>query len=162
LEALLKFKDTGRQLLDAHRLFAILPNDVAVPEHLKPARVVVETQPEEKTLSHFAAPKTVRVSASMPAGAGRLHFHFVNYNRVEPDEPKSPGRGIVDEKPIATKAISCDVRLPAEFGNPRVTVFTPESPTPVAVASTFENDRLTFEVPGFLVYAVIEVLPDAQ
>jgi len=162
LEALLKFKDTGRQLLDAHRLFAILPDDVAVPEHLKPARLVMEAQAEEKTLSHFDAPKTVRVSASVPAGAGKLHFHFVNYNREEPEEPKSPGRGIVDEKPIATKAIACDVRLPAELGNPRVTVFTPESPTPVAVASKFGNDRLTFEVPGFLVYAVIEIRPEAQ
>ncbi len=159
MDALLHFKDTGHSLLDAHRLFAILPDDVVVPEHLKVAGIIRNAQAEKKSWSRFDAPKTVRVSASVPASGGKLHFHFVNYNRIEPEKPKSPGRGIEDEKPITTKTIACDVLLPAEFKNPRVTVFTPESPTPVEIASKFENGRLKFEVPGFLVYAVAEIQP---
>lgn len=159
MDALLNFKDTGHGLLDAHRLFAILPDDVAVPEHLKAARTVKDAATEEKSWSRFDAPKTVRVSASVPASGGKLHFHFVNYNRIEPEKPKSPGRGIEDEKPIATKAFACDVALPAEFKNPRVTVFTPESPTPVEIASKLETGRLKFEMPAFLVYAVAEIQP---
>jgi len=159
MDALLKFKDLGRSLLDAHQLFAILPDDVAVPDHLKAARSIREVRTEDKTGSRFDAPKTVRISASVPASGGKLHFHFVNYNRDEPEKTKSPGRGIQDEKPIAAKAIPCDVLLPKEFKDPRVTVFTPESPTPVPIASKAGNGRLNFEVPGFLVYAVVEIQP---
>ena len=86
----------------------------------------------------------------------------MNYNRTEPEKPKSPGRGIEDEKPIATNAITCDVMLPADFKNPRVTVFTPESATVIQITSKFENGRLKFEVPSFLVYAIAEIQPDAK
>ena len=162
MDALLQFKDLGHGLLDAHRLFAILPDDVAVPAHLTAARVVADAQTTEKSWSRFDAPKTVRVSASEPAGGGKLHFHFVNYNRTEPEKPKSPGRGIEDEKPITTAVFACDVALPAEFKNARVTILTPESPEAVPLASKLENGRLKFEVPGFLVYAIAEIQPDGK
>jgi hypothetical protein len=122
-----KFKTLGRRLLDEHRLFAVLPDDIAVPDHLKATRVIKGEAVEDETRSRFEAPKTVRVSASQPAAGGSLHLHFVNYNRDEPAKPKSPGSGIQDEKPIATPVIACDVRLPSGFSKPRVVVFTPES-----------------------------------
>jgi hypothetical protein len=162
MDALLNFKDLGRSLLDAHRLFAILPDDVAVPEHLKPAKTITNAKAEEKSWSRFDAPKTVRVSASVPADGGKLHFHFVNYNRIEPEKPKSPGRGIADEKPIATDAFACDVALPAEFKNARVFVLTPESSAAVPIASKLENGRLKFTIPSFLIYALAEIQPGTE
>ncbi len=118
---------------------------------------------EDKAASRFDAPKTVRVSASVPAtGGGQLNFHFVNYNRDEPAKPKSPGAGIQDEKPIATPVIACDVRLPQGFRQPRVTVFTPESSKPTPIAAKFAEGRLRFEVPSFLVYSVVEVQSDQK
>jgi len=152
-----KFKTTGRRLLDEHCLFAVLPDDVAVPDHLKELPSTIESPAEVETRSHFAAPSTVRVSASRPAVGGPLHLHFVNYNREEPPKPKSPGKGIEDEKPSATPVIACDLKLPPGFPQPRVTVFTPESSAPTAIAAQFANGRLRFEVPSFLVYAVVEV-----
>src|SRR5947209_3455686 len=94
-----KFKTLGRRLLDEHRLFAIVPDDLAVPDHLKAARAMKGEPDEGETRSRFDAPSTVRVSASQPAAGGQLHLHFVNYNREEPAKPKSPGSGIQDEKP---------------------------------------------------------------
>ena len=58
MDTLLRFKDLGHSLLDAHRLFAILPNDVAMPEHLKPAKIMSDATTEEKSWSRFDAPKT--------------------------------------------------------------------------------------------------------
>jgi hypothetical protein len=156
MDALLNFKNLGHKLLDAHHLFAILPDDVTVPDHLKAARIMNDAAADGKA-SRFDAPSTVRISASVPATGGKVHFHFVNYNRTEPEKPKSPGRGIEDEKPIMTKAIACDVPLPKEFKKPQVTVFTPESPVPTPITSKLENGRLHFEVPAFLVYSVVEV-----
>ena len=161
LEPLGKFKTLGHRLLDEHRLFAVLPDDVAVPDHLKAAHARNGVA-EDETRSRFDAPKTVRVSASTPASGGNLHLHFVNYNREEPSKPKSAGSGIQDEKPIATPVIACDLRLPPGFRQPRVTVFTPESPTPSPIAAKLTEGRLRFEVPAFLVYAVVEVQADQK
>lgn len=157
LEELGKFKTLGHRLLDEHRLFAVLPDDLALPDHLKAVPAMKGAAVEDATRSRFDAPKTVRVSASIPAAGGKIHLHFVNYNREEPAKPKSPGTGIQDEKPIATSAIACDLRLPPGFPQPRVTVFTPENPVPAPIASQSAGGRLRFEVPGFLVYAVVEV-----
>jgi len=154
-----KFKALGHRLLDEHRLFAVLPDDLAVPDHLKEIPIAKDAVEEDRTFSHFDAPRTVRVSASRPASGGQLHLHFVNYNREEPPKPKSPGSGIHDEKPITTPVIAGDLRLPPGFEQSHVTFFTPESPTPIPIAAKSAGDRLRFEVPGFLVYAVIEVQP---
>ena len=157
LGPLTTFKTLGHQLLDEHRLFAILPDDIDVPAHLQTARVLKAAAAADDARSRFDAPTTVRVSASVPTKDGELHFHFVNYNREETAKPKSPGRGIEDEKPIATKDIMCDILLPASFGHPRVSVFTPESPSPIPLEARHENGRLHFTVPSVLVYSVVEV-----
>jgi len=163
LTELEKFKTLGHRLLDEHRLFAVLPDDIAVPGHLQKIPALKGEYAEDQAGSRFDAPKTVRVSASVPAGGGALlHFHFVNYNREEPAKPKSPGTGIQDEKPIATPVIACDVRLPQGALQPRVAFFTPESPDPVPIEAKAANGRLRFEVPSFLVYAVVEVKADGQ
>jgi hypothetical protein len=158
VEEVVKFKDTGRGLLDAHRLFAVMPDDTAMPDHLKDLPVVKEgVAGDGKRRSRFEAPTTMRVAASVPAGGGKLHFHFVNYNREEPAQPKSPGAGIVDEKPIATPAVACEVRLPKEFRTSSVVAYTPESASALKLEWKVKEGRLSYTVPSFLVYSVIEV-----
>jgi hypothetical protein len=64
VEEVVKFKDTGRALLDAHRLFAVQPDDMAIPDHLKDLPVVKEGAKVDEKRSRFEAPTTVRVAAS--------------------------------------------------------------------------------------------------
>src|SRR5205085_138955 len=94
--------------------------------------------------SRFEVPTTVRVAASVPAAGGKLHFHFVNYNREEPAKPKSPGTGIVDERPIATSAITCDVRLPKDFKPSNVVAYTPESESALKLEWKVKDGRLSY------------------
>jgi len=96
------------------------------------------------------------VSASVPAAGGELTFHFVNYDRDEPKEKRSPGGGIKDEKPRAVEGVKADVRLPAGARVTAVRVVTPEG-EPAAVPFEVRDGRLRFAVPRFLVYAVARV-----
>ena len=73
----------------------------------------------------FTAPKTVRVSASVPAAGGEVALHFVNYNRDEPAQPRDPGRGIADEKPLAVEGVTADVVMPPGMAVAGVRVMTP-------------------------------------
>ncbi|HEX8914176.1 MAG TPA: hypothetical protein VF796_17640 [Humisphaera sp.] len=158
------FKGAGRTLLDRHVLFDVVPDDLATPDRRASYRAVVETPAGDvadltmpKGLSTFAAPPTVRVSASRPAAGGEVTVHFVNYNRQESGKPKDPGRGIADEKPIAAAGVSADLVLPAGAKAKGVSVSSPESPEPVEVRFAQDGDRVRFEVPGFLVYAIARV-----
>jgi len=155
------FKKAGRDLLDKHVLFDVIPDDIATPERVKGySNVYDPTRPRPIELaeghSKFAAPKTVRVSASVPAAGGELTFHFVNYDRDEPKEKRSPGGGIKDEKPRAVEGVKADVRLPAGARVTAVRVVTPEG-EPAAVPFEVRDGRLRFAVPRFLVYAVARV-----
>ena len=105
----------------------------------------------------FDAPATVRVSASRPARDGALHLHFVNYNRVEPEKPKSAGGGIKDEKPIAVKGIKCSGLLPEGMRLRAVRFFTPEVDGVVELKWKLNGRKITFTVPEFLVYGVVEL-----
>jgi hypothetical protein len=113
-----------------------------------------------KDRSTFTAPQTVRVSASRPAKEprGEITLHFVNYNRQEPAEPKSAGRGIVDERPIAARGVAADLRLPHATRATKVLAFSPESPEPVECKFTSSGRRVKFEMPEFLVYGVARVM----
>jgi len=139
------FKARGLELLNEHSLFDVYPDDAKkLPTNL-----------EGK--SEFTAPKTVRVSASMPAGGGEIDLHFVNYNRIEPKEKRSAGGGIKDEKPIAVEKIGVDFALPAKAQVKAVTVIAPEAADEVSVPFTVKAGRLAFTVPSFLVYSVARI-----
>ncbi len=154
-----EFKKAGRDLLDRHVLFDVIPDDLATPARLKTYSATIDPSGpagSPKGLSEFVAPKTVRVSASVPAAGGELTLHFVNYDRDEPKEKRSPGGGIKDEKPRAVDGVKADVRLPEGAKVSTVRVVTPEG-EPVAVPFEVRNGRLRFAVPRFLVYAVARV-----
>jgi hypothetical protein len=158
-----RFKEVGKQLLSAHVLFDVRPDDAITPEQRAAYRHVVtvtDGTPDVaswKDLSTFEGPDTVRVSVSRPEQGNELTVHLVNYNREEPAQAKSPGRGIADEKPIAAETFKCQLRLPEGAKVTEVVAMTPESPEPVKLDSKVEGGRVTFTVPKFLVYQVIRV-----
>ena len=155
------FKKTGRDLLDRHVLFDVIPDDLVTPERVKGYRDVVDPARTRLpgvngSISTFTAPKTVRISASVPAAGGELALHFVNYDRDEPKEKRSPGGGIKDEKPRAVEGVKADVVVPAGARVTAVRVVTPEG-EPATVPFEVREGRLRFTVPRFLVYAVARV-----
>jgi hypothetical protein len=98
----------------------------------------------------------VRVSASKPATGNEITLHFVNYNRTEPKEPRSPGGGIKDEKPIVAEGVKADFMLPQGAKVKRVVIATPEEPEQ-ELKFTADAKRVQFEVPKFLVYAIARI-----
>jgi len=164
VEAVAAFKEAGLQLLNEHVLFDVLPDELATPERLAGYRQVVkgkELPKSREQLSRFTAPATVRVSASRPKEGNELTLHFVNYNRTEPAKKRSPGGGLVDEKPIAVADVQADVVIPAGFRVVKVQALSPEEPDGVAVKAESANGRVRFTMPKFLVYGVagIELAP---
>lgn len=160
LAALEAFKQKGKDLLDRHVLFDVLPDDLLTAASRTKYRAVVEaTKPSSLPggLSRFTAPKTVRVSVSTPATGGELTVHLVNYNREEPAEKRSPGGGIKDEKPIAAEGVAVDLALPTGAKVGAVRVVTPEDTEGVAVKAEETDGRVRFAVPRFLVYAVARI-----
>lgn len=151
------FKATGKDLLDKHVLFDVLPDDRKYESSYKAMIDSVKPAPLPAGLSTFKAPPTVRVSASRPATGNDLTLHFVNYNREEPATKRSPGGGIKDEKPIAVDGVTADVVVPPGLKVSGVVVMTPEDPEPKSVLFKMEHGRVTFAVPKFLVYAVAAV-----
>jgi hypothetical protein len=171
--AVAKFKEVGKDLLNRHVLFDVLPDDLPhdplEPRKLGPPvspRLLVRPTAESplavlpKDRSIFTAPQTVRVSASRPAKGARdeITLHFVNYNRHEPAEPKSAGSGIVDEKPIAARGVAADLLLPPATRAVKVLAISPEWPEPVECKIVNGGGRVKFEMPEFLVYGVARVM----
>ena len=106
----------------------------------------------------ISAPKTVRTSISRPVkNDALLHLHFVNYNRTEPAKPKSAGRGIHDEKPIAAENVSFSMKLKPGKTLNRVLFLTPETDRVQDLTVTTDGTKATIKVPKFLVYGVVEL-----
>ncbi len=161
VEAVTAFKEQGKKLLDAHVLFDVLPDDQAAPAKRAAYAVVVDPmKPDARPVgpSAFVTSVAVRVSASKPAKGGEITLHFVNYNRTEPKEPRSPGGGIKDEKPIAVEGVKADFVLPRGTTVKKVLVATPEEPDGMEVKFTVKDGRVTFDVPKFLVYAIARIV----
>jgi hypothetical protein len=166
IEALTKFKELGRALLDAHVLFDVVPDDQVEPERY--ARVINYRSSTESALKErrvrVQAPFTVRVSASQPAQSEQeIDLHFVNYNRFEPpktaDGQPSPGSGIIDEKPISASGVK--VKMPELVKGRKIvsaTFLTPEQPDEMSLVLERKAGRLSFEVPEFLVYGVVRLI----
>ncbi|MBM3979242.1 MAG: hypothetical protein FJ304_02960 [Planctomycetes bacterium] len=165
IEAVEEFKRVGRGLLDTHLLFDVLPDDIATAERRREYIGFFTPISHEKTLhsrdtgprSKFDAPKTVRVSASVPAKGGEVTLHFVNYNRTEPKEPKSPGAGIKDEKPVAADGVKADFVLPKGAKVKKVIFATPEGEEQ-ELKFEAKDGRVKFDVPKFLVYGIVRIV----
>lgn len=160
VEAVDTFKKFGKRFLDDRLLFDVLPDDqltaslqVAYTWVIDPTKVSIAPTFQ----STFTAPKTVRVSASVPAKGGEVTLHFVNYNRTEPKEPKSAGGGIKDEKPIAVAGVKADFVLPKNAKVKKVIAATPEDGE-TELKFEIKDGRVKFEVPKFLVYSIARVV----
>jgi hypothetical protein len=165
------FRKIGKELLDAHVLFDVWPDDQFPPERAvryakvvdidAPAGSIVAGLPDRR--SRFEAPRTVRVSASRPAATeGEIDLHLVNYNRTElppgPDGQRSLGAGIADEKPLAVSGLVADMALPEGATLRSIRFLTPER-TDEQVVEPMESPpgRVRFTVPKFLVYCVVRI-----
>jgi len=164
------FRELGTRLLDEHVLFDVLPDDAISEETLAEYHHVVSARKSDVAVvlddpqrSRFELPYSVRVSASRPVNSNELTLHFVNYNREEPPRRKDgqpgTGRGIADEKPIATKPGRIRLRLRPGHPCTRVEFLTPEQPEAAMLKHVSENGTVTFKLPSFLVYAVVRVVP---
>lgn len=162
-----RFRKLGRQLLDDHILFDVVPDDLLQGEVRKryPTILTVDDDLSKlpKNLSQFKAPYTVRVTASRSTVFPReLDLHFVNYNRVEPPKSKegipSPGGGIKDEKPIPAPAISVNFRLPVEGKVEKVIFNAPEDNLAIALKWKQAQGRIEFSTPPFKVYGLVRVI----
>ena len=159
------FRQIGTRMLNQHLLFDVLPDDAVTPEIRNRYLAIIDPVktgeiPEEwpRNRSLLTAPETVRVSASRPAGGDtELTLHFVNYNRIEPEKPRSPGRGIQDEKPIPVTGIRVDLPIPSGQRVAAVRFLTPEQATSISVPFLTDAGRLTFTVPEFLVYSLVHI-----
>ena len=169
-----KFRQLGQALLEAHVLFDVLPDDLFTDEIARRYLAVVTAEESLAKVmeglpairSLFECPRTVRVSASRPAGSAvdsneEIDLHFVNYNRTEPppgaDGKPSPGGGIQDEKPVPISGIAVDVPLRAGAKLKLVELITPEAPEPRKLEAKVDNGRVRFVLPEFLVYGVVQI-----
>lgn len=164
--AVARFKEIGKTLLDEHVLFDIIPDDLADTvtwqskkrPRINPLDKDWRNALKDLPLSCFTAPTTVRVSATRPAKSEhQLTLHFVNYNRIEPPQKKSAGRGIADEQPIAVADIECDLPLQAGQQIAVAEFVSPEHPEPQRIEVSQTNSRAKLKLPKFLVYGVLKL-----
>lgn len=165
VEPVTKFRELGTKMLDQHILFDVIPDDMTEEFNLRRYKSVVRTNspntlpvPKDPKLSHFEAPYTVRVSASRPRTAHEITLHFVNYNRHEPPKSKngrpSAGGGIKDEKPILVEGVKASFVVPTDAIAISVEATSPEQPDGVPLKFKKTGNRIEFEMPAFLVYAI--------
>lgn len=167
--AVAKFKQLGEKLLDEHVLFDVRPDDLPAPEEGKYAAVIDATKVDVEQLSSVlpakrttvTAPWTVRVSASRPAAGGNeIDLHLVNYNRFEQNtekQPKNPGRGPLDEKPLIAPTSQVQFLAPEGMTFTTAEIYSPEWAAPKIVAVRQQKDIVRFAVPEFWVYAVVRL-----
>ncbi len=152
------FRKRGKELLDQHVVFDVLPDDMLTQEIRENYRAVVKaTEPLKLPdgLSTIKAPVTVRVSFDRTATNDALIIHLVNYAR-EPGAPNK-GKGGEDERPLVVKGV--EIRLPPQYGNKggSIKFLTPESDRPLLLGITSTNLGPVIEAPEFLVYAMIRI-----
>lgn len=163
LRPLARFREVGGRLLDEHVLFDIRSDETMAPELTSQYRQVVRVDVESPLpdlladRSRIDAPKTVRASLSKHPQRNELALHLVNYNRIEPAEKHSAGRGIQDEKPIPVEEVRVDLRLPSGIAVTSAEFLTPEQSDSIKIAVEVSGDRAKFVVPKFLVYGVVRL-----
>jgi hypothetical protein len=161
-----KFRKIGASLLDDHVLFDVLPDELAddAARARYTAVLSVDSPPlsaaVRSKLSRFTAPAAVRVSASRSANENDLVLHLVNYNREEPPKRNGqpdPGGGIAGEKPIAVERLGVRLVLPGDARAHEIRIATPEQPDSQPVTFEASGREITFDVPRFLVYAIVRI-----
>jgi hypothetical protein len=164
VDSVARFRALGKEMLDEHVLFDVLPDDAPAKDLKSYSRVIsiddgVKSLPDKR--SRLDAPFTVRVSVSRPVGGNELTLHLVNYNRTEPPKDRngrpSAGRGIRDEQPIEAPPIAADLMLPTGATVKSVEMISPEWKKPVVLSFTQADDRIRFKTPAFLVYGVVRL-----
>ena len=118
-------------------------------EYARAVTIDIMKQLSFSGVSRFEAPATVRVSASRPAFGNEITLHLVNYNREEPKEKKSAGRGNPSAK-LAYLAVRSDraQQVIAVIGDDdRDGPLRSGDHADVAVVSVHEADRLCGEPP---------------
>lgn len=163
LQPLARFREIGGRMLDEHVLFDIRPDDAVTPEITGHYRQIISVEAETPLPPRLGShnftniPKTVRVSLSKHPQQNEFALHLVNYNRIEPAEKHSAGRGIQDEKPIPVEAIRASLRVPRGTAVRSVEFLTPESSEPIPVEFEVTRENVQFVVPKFLVYGVVRL-----
>lgn len=164
LRPLARFREIGGHLLDEHILFDIRPDDTLTPEVASRYQQIISVEPDSPLPPRLGdhrtiqAPKTVRASMSKHPQRNELALHFVNYNRTEPSEKRSAGRGIQDEQPIAVENIRVVLHVPPRTEPSSIEFLTPESPEPIPIEiESSSRGVVQFVVPKFLVYGVVRV-----
>lgn len=163
VKAVTRFKEVGQNLLNRHVLFDVLPDDQVRSATRRNYSAVIDPAKGDaldnlpEGLSRFDAAKTIRISASRPASGNDVTLHFVNYNREELADRKNRGKGIADEKPIATVAFEAALKLPRDFKASRIEFLTPENKEAIQVEFQQSRGRVRFRVPEFLVYSIVRI-----
>ena len=160
---LARFREIGGRMLDEHVLFDIRPDDAVTPEITNHYRQIISVEAETPqpprlgSHSFTNVPKTVRVSLTKHPQRNEIAVHLVNYNRIEPAEKHSAGRGIQDEKPIPVESFRASLGVPRGTAVRSAEFLTPESaePIPVEFEVTRDRESVQFVVPKFLVYGVV-------
>jgi hypothetical protein len=152
------FRQRGKELLDQHVLFDVLPDDLLTPKIRESYRAVVSAVEPAKLpdgLSVIKAPTTVRASIDRTAAGDALVVHLVNYARESGAPGK--GKGAQDERPHAANKVSIELVLPKDRKLGVLEFLTPEQTQRKLLEKTKTNAGIRFDVPEFLVYAAIRV-----
>lgn len=152
------FKKRGKELLDQHVFFDVLPDDLVTPKIRERYREVLSaTEPAKfpEPLSVVKAPITVRASIDRTASGDALVVHLVNYAR-EPGAP-GKGKGAQDERPLAAKGVNIELALPRDSRLGAIEFLSPEQSERQFLDRSKSNVGVRFDVPEFLVYAMIRV-----
>ena len=163
LRPLARFREIGGRLLDDHVLFDIRSDENVTPEITAKYRQVVTLTAETPLPDYLAdrsridAPHTVRASLTRHPQREELALHLVNYNRTEPAEKRSAGRGIQDENPIAVAEVRVDLQLPCGVSVMSAEFLTPEESEPKKISVETVGDRVRFVVPKFLLYGIVRL-----
>lgn len=161
IQPLARFREVGVQMLDKHLLFDVLPDDKVTPELSSRYHQIVSVGAETPVPPNLGShnfnnvPKTVRVSLSKHPQRNEIAVHLVNYNRIEPAEKHSAGRGIQDEKPIPVESFRASLGVPRGTTVRSAEFLTPESTDPIPVEIEVTRENVQFVVPKFLVYGVV-------
>lgn len=160
------FKQIGERLLDEHVLFDVRPDDLPpVAENAYAAVLDLRKTALEDLMSllpkrrtRLDAPWTVRLSANRSAKVDELTLHLVNYNRIEPADPKGrTGKGAMDEKPIAAPPSTLHFVIPTGMKPGKVTAHSPEWNEPRTLETTPTADGIDIRVPEYLVYCIVRI-----
>lgn len=157
VSAVSAFREQGKELLDQHVLFDVLPDDMVTPKIEEHYRAVINpTRPEKLPdgLSRIKAPVTVRASLDRTASNDALVLHLVNYAR-EPGAANR-GKGAEDERSLPVRGVEIDLVLPRGRKVAAVDFLTPETPT-TRLNGTHTGTGIRFTVPEFIAYAVIRL-----